>query len=71
MSDTPEAAQRALNAARERKRRAALGPPLAVDDAGLDTLSTVYPADLAAAEALIRDAAGETGVAMFRAERER
>lgn len=63
-------AQRRLNAARARKRRADLGPPLDLDDAALDTLSTVGPHDMASVEAFIRDAAGEVGVAMFRAKRE-
>lgn len=55
------AAQRRLNAAHERKRRAALGPPLAWDDAALDQLSAVGPADQEAAAALWRREAGALG----------
>jgi hypothetical protein len=67
--DDAEAAQLALNAARERRRRAALGPPLAQDDAALDALSEVGPHDLGAVEAFVRDAAGERGADLLRARR--
>lgn len=70
MSDDAEAAQAALNAARGRTRRASLGPPLQQTDADLTTLSEVGPHDLAAAEAFIRDAGGQFGADLFRAERE-
>lgn len=70
MPDDLADAQARLNAARSRQRRRKAGPPLSVDDASLDVLATVYPADLSAVEAFLRDAAGEVGVAMFRAERE-
>jgi hypothetical protein len=62
-------AQARLSAAEARKRRAALGPPLQQSDADLDALSDVGPHDLGAAEALIRDAGGAFGVALFRAQR--
>ncbi len=70
MSDTLEAAQARLNAARGRKRRLSLGPVLRQTDAALDALAAVGEHDLAAAEAFARDAAGEAGVAMLRATRE-
>lgn len=70
MPDDAEAAQRALNAARARKRRRDLGPPLSADDATLDTLSQVGPESLSEVEAYIRDAAGQRGVDLFRAKRE-
>lgn len=50
------AAQQALTAAQDRKRRRALGKPLALSDAALDALSTVSDADVAAAENLWRAA---------------
>lgn len=70
MSDSPEAAQAALNAARGRRRRQLLGPSLQQSDADLTALSTVGEHDLAAAEAFIRDAPGPFGVDLFRAGRE-
>ncbi len=71
MSDDPLAsAQRALDAARERKRRAALGPPLNQTEADLATFSNVGPADAALAEAFVRDAAGQFGVDLWNARRE-
>jgi hypothetical protein len=70
MPDEAEDAQAALNAVRGRKRRAALGPPLTQIDADLTTLAEVGPHDIATVEAFVRDSAGETGVALFRAERE-
>lgn len=63
------AAQQALNAAEARRRRAALGPPLQLDDAALDALAEVGPQDLGAVEALVRDAAGPFGVDLLRAKR--
>lgn len=60
-------AQARLNRARDKQRRQKLGPPLRVDDASLDVLSVVYPADMPAVESFIRDAAGEQGAAMVRA----
>lgn len=65
--DTPEAAQRALNAARDRQRRLRMGPPLSQTDDDLTTLSAVGPADLGSIEAFIRDAAGQAGADLFRA----
>ena len=62
-------AQRRLTAAQARKRRAALGPALNLDDRTLDTLSTVGDADVPAAEAFSRDAAGEKAVDLIRATR--
>lgn len=48
------AAQHALTAAQDRKRRRAMGRPLALSDAALDALSAVGDADVAAAAALWR-----------------
>lgn len=62
------AAQRRLSAARARQRRLALGPPLAVDDATLDTLSTVGPADMPEVTAFVRATAGQRGIDMLEAE---
>lgn len=70
MSDDPEAAQRALDAARSRRRRAALGPPLSQTDADLLALSALGPSDLGSIEAFIRDASGQTGADLFGAERD-
>lgn len=55
-------AQGRLATAQARRRRAALGPPLALTDADLDVLATVGPTDQAEAGALVRDAAGPKGV---------
>lgn len=63
-------AQKRLNAARERRRRLALGPPLSQSDADVTALSQVGPTDMASVEAFVRDAAGEAGVAMLRARRQ-
>lgn len=49
-------AQKRLNAARDRARRARMGPPLRLSDADLNTLAEIGPADLATAEALWRAA---------------
>lgn len=68
--DTPEAAQRALDAARSRRRRASLGPPLNQDDATLDALSQVSEHDIAAVESFVRDSAGQLGVDLLRATKE-
>lgn len=68
--DTPEAAQQALDAARDRKRRAAMGPPLSQSDDDLTLLAEAGPHDLGAVEAFIRDAAGQRGVDLFRAKRD-
>lgn len=69
-TDDTEAAQRELDAARERRRRAALGPPLSQDAASLALIAEAGPQDIGAVEAFIRDAAGPRGVDLFRAERE-
>jgi hypothetical protein len=61
-------AQRRLSAANARKRRSALGPALQLDDRTLDTLATVGPADVPAAEAFSRDAAGQKAVDLIRAD---
>lgn len=61
-------AQRALDAARARRRRAALGPPLDQSDADLTARSEVGPDRLAEIEAFVRDASGQAGVDMLRAE---
>jgi hypothetical protein len=55
------AAQRRLNRARDRARRKALGPSLAWDDAVLDQLSAVGPADIESAAALWRREAAALG----------
>lgn len=58
-----------LSTARERRRRAALGPPLAMTDADLAVLTNVGPTDQAEVEAFVRDAAGQRGVDLLRATR--
>lgn len=70
MPDALSAAQKRLNAARDKARRAAMGPPLGQTDADLDALAKSGPERMAEIEAFIRDAAGETGVAMLRAKRD-
>jgi lysozyme family protein len=60
MADIP-AAQRRLDAARDRKRRRALGPALAWDDGALDQLVAIGPADVESAAALWRREAGSLG----------
>jgi hypothetical protein len=68
MPDDPLAStQRALDAARARKRRQEMGPPLALSDLDLDTLSNVGPTDAPLAEAVVRDAAGAVGEALWNA----
>lgn len=49
-----KAAQTALNAAKDAARRRAMGPPLKLGDAALDTLAAVSEADVPAADALWR-----------------
>lgn len=66
-SDLEQVEQVRLNRARDRARRAQMGPPLPAADASLDVLAEVYPVDLLAAETLIRDAAGALGVDLFNA----
>lgn len=68
MSDDLTQAQRALNTARLRQRRRAMGPPLDQTDADLTVISEVGPSRLAEIEAFIRDAAGQLGVDLLRAE---
>jgi hypothetical protein len=70
MASDLEQAQARLNRARDKQRRAAMGPPLPADTASLDVLAEVYPVDLLAAETLIRDAAGALGVDLFNATTE-
>jgi hypothetical protein len=65
--DALTVAQRALDAARARKRRQQLGSPLALSDLDLDTLSNVGPTDAPLAEAFVRDAAGAFGEALWNA----
>jgi hypothetical protein len=69
MPDDLDNAQRSLNAARARARRAKAGPPLVQTDSDLDALSAVTPALLAEVEAFTRDAVGQFGVDLIRAER--
>lgn len=69
-TDDPLAiSQRALDRARERRRRQELGPPLALSDLDLLTFSNVGPADAPLAEAFVRDAAGRFGVDLWNARR--
>lgn len=70
MPDDVTDEQRRLNAARARKRRQALGPPLDQTDADLDAIAQAGPSDLGSVESFIRDAAGQAGVDLFRARRE-
>jgi hypothetical protein len=70
VSDDAADAQRALNAARDKARRAAMGPPLGQSDDDLRLLADAGPHDLGAVEAFIRDAAGQRGVDLFRATRD-
>jgi hypothetical protein len=49
-----KAAQQALNAAKDTARRRAMGSPLKLGDAVLDTLAVVSDADVPAADALWR-----------------
>jgi hypothetical protein len=60
-------AQKRLTAAQARKRRAALGPPLRLDDAAIATASVVGPADMPEVEAFTRATAGERGAALLEA----
>lgn len=70
VSKAVAAAQRRLDAARDRKRRAALGPVLQQTDADLDRLAAVGPHDIGSIEAFVRDAAGQRGVDLLRARRD-
>lgn len=56
MSDPLADAQASLTAARDRARRALMGPALNVADSQLDTLASADEADLPSAEALWREA---------------
>ena len=56
MIDPFSVTQADLNAARDRLRRAMMGPPLMTTDAQLDALADVGEHDLATAEALWRQA---------------
>lgn len=67
MPSSLTAAQQRLNAARERRRRQALGPPLALSDADLLVLSTVGPTDQPEATAFARDVSGQLAVNMLEA----
>lgn len=60
-------AQRALDAARARKRRQELGPPLALSDLDLAVLTNVGPTDQAEALAFARDVSGNLAVDMLEA----
>lgn len=62
--------QKRLNAARDKARRAALGPPLDQSDEDLAKLARSGPERMAEIEAFVRDAAGQEGVDMLRATRE-
>jgi hypothetical protein len=65
------AAQKRLNAAREKQRRLALGPPLNQSEADLTARAQTGPERLAEIEAFVRDAAGQVGVDMLRARSDR
>ena len=69
MPSTLAQAQRRLTAAKSRQQRAALGPPLDATDQQLDAMAVVGPADVPAAEAFSRDAAGQKAVDLMRANR--
>lgn len=56
MNDPLAVTQADLDRARDRLRRAKMGPPLRASDADLDALATVGPADAVTAEALWRAA---------------
>lgn len=62
------AAQKRLNAAQNRQRRRQAGPPLRLTDADLDALATVGPEMQAQVEAYVRQAAGQVGVDLLRAQ---
>ena len=68
MPSNLNAAQKRLSNAQARKRRAALGPPLRLDDAAPDAVSVVGPADQPEVEAFVRATAGERGVDMLEAQ---
>ena len=70
MPDRLDAEQKRLKAARDKARRAKLGPVLSQSDEDLARLSKAGPENLAEIEAYIRDAAGQRGVDMFRAKAE-
>lgn len=62
-------AQQRLTAAQARKRRAALGPVLALTDVTLDAAAKVDEHDLPTVEAYVRDLAGARGVDLLNAGR--
>lgn len=68
MADAVIAAQKRLNAAADRKRRRAMGPPLALSDAALDALAAVGPQDEPSASALWRRANPSTAGDLLDAE---
>lgn len=60
-------AQRRLTATEAKRRRAALGPPLALTDADLTVLTNVGPTDQAEVAAFVRAVAGQRGVELLEA----
>ena len=56
-----------LTAAEARRRRSALGPPLALSDADMAVLTNVGPTDQPEVTAYVRATAGERGVALLEA----
>lgn len=66
----PDDPQRALDEARDKARRKAMGPPLNQSDTDLEARSKVGPERMAEIEAFVRDAAGQAGVDMLRAARD-
>lgn len=61
------ASQRRLEAARARRRRKALGPPLALSDLDMAVLTNVGPTDQPEATAFARDVSGQLAVDMLEA----
>jgi hypothetical protein len=67
MPSNLNAAQKRLSNAQARKRRAALGPPLRLDDATLYAVSYVGPGDQPETEAYARAVSGRLSVEMLEA----
>ena len=67
MSETPEQAQKRLDAARDKARRAAMGPPLPSDPV---PHVSVTDADQDEVAAFVRSVAGQRGVDLLNASRD-
>lgn len=61
------ASMRRLNAARAKRQRQEIGPPLALSDADMTVLTNVGPTDQPEVTAFVRAVAGERGVAFLEA----